>query len=269
MASPALPKPSLPRLAAARRRFAATRSPVGSPEIRAIIRKFRLPSSESWRKVAAPSARGASRGALAQLVEHLHGMQGVSGSNPLCSISPPLSRSRCDLRGRSDPEPEDTLAADALASDASRIDFANEVDLSVIPEADRLPTHLHLRRKGSRDAAAELSRAHKDIHRVLTEQARGRNPLASPSRHLAPDRRIEPQSLDLSAADEEPTDGLAGRRVSKRPLERNPRFHKIEGRSLEGWKQEKRPEGEGKEAGGFHGLMGRSSHLGRPASPLP
>ena len=27
------------------------------------------------------------KGALAQLVEHLHGMQGVSGSNPLCSIS--------------------------------------------------------------------------------------------------------------------------------------------------------------------------------------
>ncbi len=34
--------------------------------------------------------RGNHKGALAQLVEHLHGMQGVSGSNPLCSISSPL-----------------------------------------------------------------------------------------------------------------------------------------------------------------------------------
>ena len=30
-----------------------------------------------------------SYGAIAQLVEHLHGMQGVSGSNPLGSISKP------------------------------------------------------------------------------------------------------------------------------------------------------------------------------------
>lgn len=30
-------------------------------------------------------AAAIENGALAQLVEHLHGMQGVSGSNPLCS----------------------------------------------------------------------------------------------------------------------------------------------------------------------------------------
>lgn len=40
--------------------------------------------------------RGIS-GALAQLVEHLHGMQGVSGSNPLCSTVPKF-RSRISGR---------------------------------------------------------------------------------------------------------------------------------------------------------------------------
>ena len=34
---------------------------------------------------ALPISAGKRSGALAQLVEHLHGMQGVSGSNPLCS----------------------------------------------------------------------------------------------------------------------------------------------------------------------------------------
>jgi hypothetical protein len=46
----------------------------------AIPKKIRLPARMSADK--APPTR---QGALAQLVEHLHGMQGVSGSNPLRS----------------------------------------------------------------------------------------------------------------------------------------------------------------------------------------
>ena len=46
-----------------------------------------------------PSPVLKERGALAQLVEHLHGMQGVSGSNPLGSIEfSPLSKG--ELGGR-------------------------------------------------------------------------------------------------------------------------------------------------------------------------
>ena len=56
--------------------------PLPQPDFRKspVSRKIRLPTGNSADK--SPSTR---HGALAQLVEHLHGMQGVSGSNPLRS----------------------------------------------------------------------------------------------------------------------------------------------------------------------------------------
>jgi hypothetical protein len=54
--------------------------------ISVIFSKKRLATGPGCRSSSARNPHGA----LAQLVEHLHGMQGVSGSNPLRSISPYL-----------------------------------------------------------------------------------------------------------------------------------------------------------------------------------
>ena len=43
----------------------------------------------------------AHRGAVAQLVAHLHGMQGVRGSNPLSSTK--IARIYCECTGLDDP----------------------------------------------------------------------------------------------------------------------------------------------------------------------
>jgi hypothetical protein len=56
---------------------------LGKVQISKIIPKMGLTSVLFYDTIT--EALGA-RGAIAQLVEHLHGMQGVSGSNPLSSI---------------------------------------------------------------------------------------------------------------------------------------------------------------------------------------
>ena len=59
----------------------------GNFEVPEFSRKNDLPTCERTDKPPARPKGQPGYGALAQLVEHLHGMQGVSGSNPLRSTS--------------------------------------------------------------------------------------------------------------------------------------------------------------------------------------
>lgn len=180
---------------------------------------FRLPNRGFCSKVPARPERDSGNGALAQLVEHLHGMQGVSGSNPLCSTPRPVVGAVA-----SEVILEDTRATDALTSDFLRIDRAHEFHRTVFTEGDGTASDRDVGGEGVGDVHAGLADLEDDFDRVSAGEPAFRDPGAHFARHGAAQFDFEIELPVFAVATDGASDGLTGLVVVDRSDEADVRY---------------------------------------------